>query len=597
MSTKTTFKRIALVTVAALALGGFSAVSSNAAQTVAQTYLNCTKADGGTITPSATKGAACNGVAGVANFVQLTSLSSAKDVLITTTAGVLSAASGATVATGGASATVAAGQTPVFNLTTPAVGTITVSVYTATAGSGIYSATAAETVSITVNASAKSGIFDAANSTVFLASGETDTAVDADATVVATSAAATGTAKATVQVALVDLLGAAYDDTITAVVTGGNIYGQTGSTSASTTAVSIGQDVTPGTVSSVVYTKGGLAWFTLFSNGQVGTATVSLTLSDGTKLPSKTITFSGSTAKLVATPLVKYIANSGTSTADVFSVVATDSSGNAVTGQAPTMTIATADSARATAGSCTEQTTKGTYYCAVTAASAATEGALTVTFKGGDVATVTTTASTFITTKLAATLTITAADSVVAGDKVTYTLTAKNAAGNPVADGTYTFFASVSANASFSGSDTRWTTTVAVVDGSATSYVYAPANSFKSTWTLAGTAATATTNLVAALAATTVDVSTAVTNATLDAAAAALDAAQEATDAANAAYDAANNAMDSADAATAAAQDAADNAAQALTAVTALSATVAKLVKQISAIAATLAKIQKKIGA
>jgi hypothetical protein len=56
MSTKTSFKRIALVAAAALALGGFSAVSANAAQTASQTYINCTKADGGTITPAADAG-------------------------------------------------------------------------------------------------------------------------------------------------------------------------------------------------------------------------------------------------------------------------------------------------------------------------------------------------------------------------------------------------------------------------------------------------------------------------------------------------------------------------------------------------------------
>ena len=610
MSTKTTFKRVALVAVAALALGGVSTVTANAAQTVANTYLNCTKGDGGSITPSATKGATCAGVAGVANTVNLTVVSSAKDILIVPSSSVLSASTqtGLTIATGGVSAVVTAGNTPTIQLATTAVGTITVSVYTATAGSGIYSATAAETVVVTVGAVAQSGTLDLTNSTIYIAKGETDTAVAADSVVVAAASADAAVAKATIQGALVDLLGTAFNDTITATITGaGNVYMQTlavdPTTATAQQATLITQNATAGTVSANVYTKNGKFFATIFSNGQAGVATVSIQRSSGVVIGTKTLTFSGSTAKLVASPLVNYIANNGTSTADVFKVLATDSAGNAVTGQAPTMVVATADTARATAGACTEQTTKGTYYCAITAASLATEGKVSVTFKGADVTTVVSDAvSTFISTVKAATLTVTGADSAAPGDKVTFTLTAKNAAGNPIADGTYTLFASNTSNASLPGTNTLWSTTADLVDGVATSYAYAPQNDFSVTWTLAGTAATTsaaavgTANLVDALGGTKVTAAVAVANPSTVAAQAAIDAAQEATDAANAAYDAANNAMDSADAATAAAQDASDNASAALAAVTSLSATVAKLVASVSAIAASLASIKKKLG-
>ena len=72
MSTKTSIKRIAAVAAVALTLGGLSAVSAHAAQSVAQTYLNCTQADGGSLTPGSTVGATCSGVAGSYNTVQLT---------------------------------------------------------------------------------------------------------------------------------------------------------------------------------------------------------------------------------------------------------------------------------------------------------------------------------------------------------------------------------------------------------------------------------------------------------------------------------------------------------------------------------------------
>ena len=76
--------------------------------------------------------------------------------------------------------------------------------------------------------------------------------------------------------------------------------------------------------------------------------------------------------------------------------------------------------------------------------------------------------------------------------------------------------------------------------------------------------------------------------------AAAADAAAEATDAANAATDAANAAAEAADAATAAAQDAADAVAALSTAVSAM---VSDLKKQITALTNLVIKIQKKVKA
>ena len=67
MSTKTSFKRIALVAASALAIAGFSAVPANA---VTNTYMWCEVADG--ITDGTATDDVCNGVAGVANTVTLT---------------------------------------------------------------------------------------------------------------------------------------------------------------------------------------------------------------------------------------------------------------------------------------------------------------------------------------------------------------------------------------------------------------------------------------------------------------------------------------------------------------------------------------------
>ena len=102
-------------------------------------------------------------------------------------------------------------------------------------------------------------------------------------------------------------------------------------------------------------------------------------------------------------------------------------------------------------------------------------------------------------------------------------------------------------------------------------------------------------NALDGLASTVVSASTVVENATVNAAiAAAADAAAEATDASNAATDAANAAAEAADAATAAAQDASDAVAALSTQVTTM---IDALKKQITALTNLVIKIQKKVKA
>jgi hypothetical protein len=166
-------------------------------------------------------------------------------------------------------------------------------------------------------------------------------------------------------------------------------------------------------------------------------------------------------------------------------------------------------------------------------------------------------------------------------------------ANGPIADGDYVGVITSAPVTSNGGTGAFAADTVTVKSGVATSAIYLPfvTGKYTSTWTLKGTAGTATTNLDAALTGTSVVVNVAVTNSGVDAA---TDAANEATDAANAATDAALAAADAADAATAAAMDASD-------AVAALSATVAKLVAslkaQITSLTNLVIKIQKKVKA
>jgi trimeric autotransporter adhesin len=170
------------------------------------------------------------------------------------------------------------------------------------------------------------------------------------------------------------------------------------------------------------------------------------------------------------------------------------------------------------------------------------------------------------------------------GERMVITYTAKDAAGNPVADWTPTG-APVANKAATVNATNFYVNGSYIFGDSATELAYAPVAPGAFTLTL--TSGTSTTATITATATVADDAAT-------TAAAAAGDAAAEATDAANAATDAANAAAEAADAATAAAQDAAD-------AVAALSASVATMVsdlkKQITSLTNLVIKIQKKVRA
>jgi trimeric autotransporter adhesin len=171
------------------------------------------------------------------------------------------------------------------------------------------------------------------------------------------------------------------------------------------------------------------------------------------------------------------------------------------------------------------------------------------------------------------------------GERVIITYTAKDAAGNPVAD--WTTVGSPSSNKAMQGLNTAGVYVAGshIYGDGATEFTYAPTVSGPFTITL-GTG-TATGATITATATVSDDAAT-------TAAAAAGDAAAEATDAANAATDAANAAAEAADAATAAAQDAADAVAALSTSVTAM---VDSLRKQITSLTNLVIKIQRKVRA
>ena len=632
MSTKTTFKRVAAVAAAALAIAGFSAVSSSAATYTLNQNLYCYTADGlatGDNTTTTVNNAACNGVAGTYNYVTLKfTAAAAGDVLAVTGSTFRSVDTArATLSTDKLSAVAIDTTYGYVTVATPVTGTITVNWYKNT--SGVVSSTAKETVTITVNAAAVTGVYNAAKSFAYIAATDTTTissTTDAVA-VVSSKSASTSAPIAVIKVADLDSLGGGVADTVTATVSGpgtikalGTTYTAAGSGGASALNYSSTQLTVAGANADATAPTNGVAFFGVFANGQAGIATITLKNSLGTVLGTKTVTFSDTTvSSITATVATKYIAvsttpSAATNTAGTYAAkfLLKDASGYPVsdaTGGAVTVTSADTTKVSSSASYCSTPYSTGYVYCNF--ATGSVEGPVDVTISTGSTAAgtkVTAVVSLVVSSASAATFTITADSSVAAGTQITYTVTAADAKGYPLPDGTSvtdylnaTTPSAVTGGAAVDAASgnklTALFTGVTFLNGTATDTIQAPFGTatIATTFTLEGTLATADTKLTAALAGTAPVVTTTVTGD--PAVQAATDAAQEATDAANAAYDAANNAMDSADAATAAAQDASDNASAALAAVTSLSATVAKLVKSVAAIAAALAKVQKKIGA
>jgi len=200
----------------------------------------------------------------------------------------------------------------------------------------------------------------------------------------------------------------------------------------------------------------------------------------GTELGRKTITFTGTTPVTVKATVKKaYVLNSTSATIKTIAVNAYDASGNEITGLADnaiTGAVATGSTVGGTVDCDAYDTTDLVYYCSVAASSA--QAALTtdasevytITAATG----VTTTAKVMFVSAAVSTLTIAGPASANPGEKITYTLTAKNANGNPIPNAAYAgdaFFGKPAVSASlvtvpFSGDPAL--ESVTVTDGVAT---------------------------------------------------------------------------------------------------------------------------------
>jgi len=587
MSTKTTFKRIALVTVAALGFGVMSVAPSNAAaplghtQTLsaASTTVNMGTAATTTLT---TAGIFTVGVDTVTVSVALTSWPAgatntsisgmitptltAVDTHIANTAtgsnGTVERGTSAGVigAIGLTNATVLLSARTTLSVTPSTSNTAGTYVYTITGtptGSGAAVLTTTWTVVVTAPTLVASESFIAAGTTV-PALGTT-----ADGTTLSsaiTSGTAAVDAVATISVnqfssatkTSANVLNGAYTSAVEVSVTGAGAVGVTASNSA------VRGPIAATAAGTATTSASGTQTYWLYNDGRTGTATITVKVG-GTTIATKTWKFTGSLASYSVVAAQKNIGVGATGT---LTVTGKDANSNDAT--LGTVTAVSSDATIATVS-----VSGGTVSVVGVKA-----GTATITLMNATTAAAATITKVVTVTILPVTAPTIAwkfdKDSYDAGEKMTLTVTASG-----VADGARAAFtAAPVANFTLaSGSDTLVASPVFAA-GVATYTLYAPATPGKFTLTAsigqaidteialkkaadAADAAATPVPTTASYVASKVSLSATITNPALTAAQEATDAANEATDAGNNAKDAADQAIEAADAATIAAQDAA----------------------------------------
>jgi hypothetical protein len=610
MSTKTTFKRIALVAVAALGFGtlsvapssasvnaeslyhstpasiaanvygDFSSTSTNILLTasavigVQHQFLASAAADAATVVVKMnTNNSYWNGTATVTNSalpVQTLGAHTPNNTGANVNATTLISVDGMTMTTTATAAGLAVGS--VISTFTPTVaGTYNI---TLTSASEVFTwtVTAYATQAALDTANGVDNVASASTTTSFVNAGTANTGT-ADAVISAPATATTtaGAQTATILVTPKNAAGTAIvakGIALTATVSGPGTLAISTTANKATTA-SVGRAITGAAEAFNVL---------LFADGTPGVATV--TISAGTTvLATEKVTFYGAVASYTAT-VAKNVIPMATTTSGVIAVVAKDKDGNVVPAQTVTVKASDATVVADTTGttSTAAEAVAGTATLGVTGI-AAKFGKLTLTISNS-AGTISTTAVVTLSSTTAAAAGVNLAfdkAEYTAGEKITLKVTAVDANGLPVAPMDPITLVPT-ANTSLVGFPSTWDSLT--TDGSVSYTFYAPL-------VPGPIVITGTDSNSAAITASAAVISDGIAQA-------AVDAAAEAIDAANAATDAANAAAEAADAATAAAQDAAD-------AVAALSVSVAAMIdalkKQITSLTNLVIKIQKKVKA
>jgi trimeric autotransporter adhesin len=628
MSTKTTFKRVALVAVAALGLGVLSVAPSSATITnVTLTTVNGTASTTGVNDSSTAASIAINALATASDsFTVRTVLKSRPSTAtvnpvqaINDTATSTGLTGSGYVVVGGTSSGVIGLQTK-FNIdsttvVTPASNTygavkilnffdtstsVVAGTYTYTAVVTPFNAGVAGTIvtkdfTIVVAAGAEdSKVASSTHSTAFLSLGNTSASsgqtVDSSVAVVATASAA-DVAEVNIILKNGSNVASKVVESVTATITGAGVIGLDGGTT-------YGKSILLSYEAAANMTLG------VRADGTAGTGTITIS-TPSVSFAAKTVTFYAKSASTAVASVAKsVIESSGSATADTVRVAIKDANGATWAGAAYIYASSAADALIAgsvTPSACTFDPVDARHECDVTGKTVGT-----AKFKVIDADTVADATWTSNEVSVRVATSVPASFKLVfdkasyqPGEKAVLSVVPVDAAGAQMVGKTYTGLLAtggITSNIALgTGSDTLTATDIVV---SATSSAASGTTAGQRNYTVympfaSGdviVTATGGTGLPAA-ARVAVTATASVVNSSVDAA---TDAANEATDAANAATDAALAAADAADAATAAAQDASD-------AVAALSASVSKLISslraQITSLTNLVIKIQKKVRA
>jgi hypothetical protein len=262
--------------------------NTNATVTINVSDLYATTADG--LSGGNTSNITANAVAGPGNSVVIQAVGGSADRLLTVSgpgAVIQAAGSSVTVSSDKLSGVVAATASATSNRTvtisTPTVGTITVSLFNESQ-TGIYSATADATGTITVNAAAIAGGVDAAKSTSVLKAGATwaaGTSATTDDEVVVSRTAST-TVRASVKVDLVAAAGTITSTTAVTVATTKGTIVLNDQNDSTTTPIATGRSV-----SSTFASTGSTFYVSVLSDGESGVGTITVTA--GTYTATETV--------------------------------------------------------------------------------------------------------------------------------------------------------------------------------------------------------------------------------------------------------------------------------------------------------------------
>jgi hypothetical protein len=615
MSTKTTFKRVALVAVAALGLGVLATAPSQATvQASSLTLSAATSTQLTNETSSATAAVATLSflASNLADTVTITAyLMSAPATNTKTPVMQVSETSSAVVrddASGGSALAVGAEETDqtisvnssadaatsvtakvkVYMNSATVAGTYVVKLVPSVSGGGGVIDTTGVTLTITVSANPATDTVASSATSIITTAADTTTATDVVVTGIKTAG---GARAANIRVGLLNAAGVAtIGESFTATITGPGLLGSE-TLDASLGGSAIGRAITV-KVGDVV---------TVFPDGSSGVSTVTISSALGKVLATETLTFFGAVATITTT--VKIAVIGGTSAvAGVLAVSAKDSAGTNVSGISSFGVVSSDTTKIATVygtSVASYDATTGLYLIPVTPVAAGSAN-LTVTTNTSSTDTTGVSAAVAavrVGSKTPAAVKVTLDKSVYApGEKATVTVALTDSTAlDLVGSETYTaIFATggITTNQSLSANsaDLTGTGTVSYAAGGKTYTIYMPLfeGDVTFSWTTGSTTSASTTGLALANQAIAGSVVASVSSVS---GSAAIDAANEATDAANAATDAALAAADAADAATAAAEDA---SAAVATLAASVNTALANLKKQITALTALVNKLLKK---